>query len=152
MKTRRHFLQKASLGFLGLPALPFLPSSSPQTISIRGLNRIKNDDILFKLVRESLLLPKEMVYLNTGSLGPSPRQIVDEVSSAMHELESNPVINNWCEFGEKMEAVSKKMAGFIGEEEDEIIDENLDILRRKGWYHGYLNFAAFIATHAAVSK
>ncbi len=120
MKTRRNFLKKASLGFLGLNTLPFL-SSKAEAASLAQLANIQNDDVLFKLIRDSLLIPEGMVYLNTGSLGPSPRQIVDEVSSAMHELESNPVGNNWGDLGKKMEAVRQKVADFIGAEEEEII-------------------------------
>jgi selenocysteine lyase/cysteine desulfurase len=120
MKTRRHFLKKASLGFLGLNTLPFLPAKA-NALSLEQLAKIQNDDILFKLVRDSLLLPEGMIYLNTGSLGPSPRQIVDEVSSAMHELESNPVGNNWGHLGQQMEAVRQKVADFIGAEKEEII-------------------------------
>lgn len=121
MKTRRHFLKKASLGFLGLNTIPFFASASAKKMPVQEWTNVKNDDLLFKLIRESLLIPEEMVYLNTGSLGPSPRQIVDEVSSAMHELESNPVINNWGTLGKKMEAVRQKVADFIGAETDEII-------------------------------
>ena len=94
MKNRRHFLQKATLGVLGLPVLPRL-NSTVAPPSWQDLSAAHNDAALFRLLRSSLLIPQDMVYLNTGSLGPSPRQIVDEVSSAMHELERNPVINNW---------------------------------------------------------
>jgi selenocysteine lyase/cysteine desulfurase len=121
MKTRRHFLKKASLGFLGLNALPVFNSSKTFSPLLEDLAKVQNDDILFQLIKDSLLLPKEMIYLNTGSLGPSPRQIVDEVSSAMHELESNPVGNNWGHLGQRMEAVRQKVADFIGAEKEEII-------------------------------
>lgn len=121
MKTRRHFIKKASLGFLGLNTLPLINRQSTTTPSLEGLALAKNDDTLFKLVKESLLLPEGMVYLNTGSLGPSPRLVVDQVSSAMHELESNPVGNNWGPLGKKMEGVRQKVADFIGATEEEII-------------------------------
>lgn len=115
MNTRRSFLQKASFGLLALPNLgKAFPGPNP------SLTLAPKDNV-FDLVRKSLLLPPDLVYLNTGSLGPSPRQIVDVVASAMHELESNPVINNWGALGQKMEAVRGKVADFIGAEAEEII-------------------------------
>ncbi|HKK77030.1 MAG TPA: aminotransferase class V-fold PLP-dependent enzyme [Saprospiraceae bacterium] len=120
MNKRRSFLKKASMGLLGVHTLPLF-SSRQKEISFADFARAKNDDTLFRLVRESLLLPEDMVYLNTGSLGPSPRQVVDEVSAALHELEKNPVINNWGPLGQKMEAVRSQIAEFIGASEAEII-------------------------------
>ncbi|MCB0633633.1 MAG: aminotransferase class V-fold PLP-dependent enzyme, partial [Lewinella sp.] len=49
------------------------------------------------------------------------RQVVDQVSTAMHELESNPVVNNWGGLGNRMEAVRSKVADFIGATKEEII-------------------------------
>lgn len=121
MKTRRHFLKKASLGFIGLNTFPFVDHKNSNYPSLKALATLNNDDTLFKLVRESLLIPEDMAYLNTGSLGPSPRQILDEVATAMHELESNPVGNNWGDLGKKMEQVRQKTADFIGADKEEII-------------------------------
>lgn len=117
MKTRRNFIKNTSLGLLALPAF----SSADSLLSPAELARVGNDDTLFKLLRQSLLIPEEMVYLNTGSLGPCLRQVIDEVTAAMRELESNPVGNNWGPLGTRMEAVRSKVAGFIGADTEEII-------------------------------
>lgn len=121
MKTRRNFIRHTSLGFLGLNQLSLTGRQRRITPSIEDLARAKNDETLFKLIKKSLLLPEDMIYLNTGSLGPSTRLVVDQVSAAMHELERNPVGNNWGPLGTRMEAVRKKAADFIGAEEEEII-------------------------------
>jgi selenocysteine lyase/cysteine desulfurase len=115
MSNRRSFLRNATLGLLGVPTLG---KALPGNIDFSA---ISDDPSLFKLVRRSLLVPQDLVYLNTGSLGPSPRQIVSVVTSAMQELESNPVINNWGELGQRMEAVREKVARFINSETEEII-------------------------------
>lgn len=121
MSARRTFIKNTTLGFLGLNT--FYPGRNkiPPPPTLSDLNRAANDEILFQLIRQSLLLPENLVYLNTGSLGPSTRQVLDEVSNAMHQLESNPVVNNWGELGQKMEAVRQKVANFINADTEEII-------------------------------
>ena len=121
MNNRRFFLKRASLGFLGLNTWPLLAASRTKMPDLEALRSIDNDQQVFQLVRQSLLLSEDLVYLNTGSLGPSPRQVVGQVSAAMHKLESNPVINNWGPLGQKMEAVRLQIAEFIGASEEEII-------------------------------
>lgn len=121
MSERRHFIKNTALSFLGLNQFNFTRLPSAFAPSLEDIRRADNDETVFKLVRQSLLLPDNLVYLNTGSLGPSPRQVVDQVSAAMHELESNPVGNNWGPLGTRMEAVRKKVADFIGATEEEII-------------------------------
>lgn len=121
MNNRRFFLKRASLGFLGLNTWPLLATPRTRVPDLAYLSTLDNDEQIFQLIRQSLLLSDELVYLNTGSLGPSPRQVVGQVSAAMHELESNPVINNWGPLGQKMEAVRSQIAEFIGASEEEII-------------------------------
>jgi hypothetical protein len=54
-----------------------------------------NDDELFAMVRKQLLIPDKRIYLNTGSLGPSPLEIIDGMHAITRQLESNPVGENW---------------------------------------------------------
>lgn len=71
------------------------------------------DGSLPERVRRELLLPQEKNYLNTGSLGPSPRAVLDTVVDAMWTLERDPVSENWGRLGQQMEAVRRKVANFI---------------------------------------
>jgi len=41
--------------------------------------------------RNEYMLAPELIYLNTGSLGPTPRSVLDEVLKAWADLEMNPV-------------------------------------------------------------
>ncbi len=118
MSNRRNFLRNSSLAVLGMGSLRGHASSLP---SLSGFAQISNEDKLFELVRRSLLLPEGRVYLNTGSLGPSPRQIVNRISELLMELEQNPVGNNWGSLGAQMEEVRQKVADFIGAGQEEII-------------------------------
>ena len=121
MNNRRNFIKNTSLGLLGLKAALGKATYNQPIGDIKTFSQSKNDDQLFALVKKSLLLSKELVYLNTGSLGPSPGWLVNRISTLMNELESNPVGNNWGELGKQMEAVRQKVADFINAQKEEII-------------------------------
>lgn len=117
---RRSFIKKSVAGFLGLMSYPVLAeivSNNDFSNLIAG----KSDDEIFALVRKQLLLDKEIVYMNTGSLGPSPRMVVDKVIEAVHQLERNPVTENWGPLGKEMEAVREKAAKFFNADTNEVI-------------------------------
>ena len=117
---RRSFLKKSVAGLFGLMSYPAIG----ETVSHNEFSRSiigKADDEIFALVRKQLLLDSNIVYMNTGSLGPSPRMVVDKINEAMHQLERNPVTENWGPLGEEMEAVREKAANFFNADIDEII-------------------------------
>ena len=68
-----------------------------------------------------MIVPSGRMYLNTGSLGPSPKMVIDAVVQAMHTLEKNPVSENWGALGNRMEIVRKKVADFIHADVNEIL-------------------------------
>lgn len=106
----------------GLTALPTLGFGSPVEKKNDGdFLLAQTDDELFKLVRKQLLVPENRIYLNTGSLGPSPLMVIDTVSSLTRQLEMNPVGENWGPLGNQMELVRKKVADFIHADPEEIL-------------------------------
>lgn len=117
--SRRQFIKGAGIltGALALPAIAL-----PQKVdSVLDFSKAETDDEFFELIRKQLLIPEDRVYLNTGSLGPSPLSVIDKVYASMRQLESNPVIENWGNLGKEMEAVREKIAGFINAEKEEIV-------------------------------
>ena len=66
------------------------------------------------------LLPQDLVYLNCASLGPCPRSVMDAVTEAWNQLESNPVHHAFGPMLQQMEQVRGKAAGFLGCEKDEL--------------------------------
>lgn len=122
MTSRRQFIKAAGLlgGITTLPHLGFGNTYQENNFPGELLN-VANDDDLFKLVRKQLLIPESRIYLNTGSLGPSPLMVMDTVSALVRQLEMNPVSENWGPLGNQMEAVRKKVADFIHAEVDEIL-------------------------------
>lgn len=119
MPTRRKFI-KGTGALTGALVVPSILSTQPEDTKI-DFSKTKTDDELFALVRKQLLIPKDRVYLNTGSLGPSPLSVIDRVHGAMRQLESNPVVENWGDLGKQMDEVRNKIAGFINAEEGEIL-------------------------------
>ena len=114
MTSRRQFLHQA--GWLGL--VPVLPELGTITSYEPDL---MTDDALFALIRKQLLIPANRLYLNTGSLGPSPLVVMDAVHAAMRELEMNPAAENWGPLGQRMEAVREIIAGYIHAEQEDIL-------------------------------
>lgn len=63
-----------------------------------------------------------LIYLNTGSLGPTPRSIFDEVLKAWTELEMNPVAKAYGGTVNKLaEKTRDAIAGLIGCVADEVL-------------------------------
>jgi len=117
---RRSFIKKSLAGLAGLISYPMLAESSSTNNFSELLKNDTGSDI-FSLVRKQLLINENMVYMNTGSLGPSPRLVIDKVSEVVHQLERNPVSENWGPLGKQMEVVRENAANFINAQVDEVI-------------------------------
>jgi isopenicillin-N epimerase len=118
MTSRRKFIKAGLLG--GLSALP-LTGNSSNALNQFDLSRATNDDELFAMVRSQLLVPTNRIYLNTGTLGPSPLPVIDAVYQATRQLEMNPANENFGPLGHQMELIREKVAAFIHADLDEII-------------------------------
>lgn len=117
MASRRQFIKKGLFSSLGILPLSFPRNNSP----LEELKNSSSDDELFALVRSQLHIPKERIYLNTGSLGPSPVAVTDGVSGMMRQLEMNPAIENWGDLGKRMEEVRTKVGAFINADPGDVI-------------------------------
>lgn len=69
--------------------------------------------------RQFLLDPK-LAYFNTGTLGASPRVVVEAHAAFLRAIEANPASLLFGELGDQMEEVRKKAALFMGADLDEI--------------------------------
>ena len=109
---RRNFL--SSLG--ALPALGLTWRRSPGAGPFRsaGAARVLAADGDFGL-------SPGLVYLQTASLGPTPRPVMERTIAAWKELELNPVYYGYSEHEHAMDAVRAKAAAFIGCKTDELV-------------------------------
>lgn len=122
MASRRKFIKAAGL-LSGLTAMPLLSEgfSSNEISSLPDFRNASSDDELFAMVRKQLLVPANIIYLNSGSLGPCPVNIIDAMHANTRQLEMNPVGENWGSLGNQMELVRKKVADFIHADVEEMV-------------------------------
>jgi len=108
-RSRRSFLSSAvALSAAGLVPPLVWPegSDAAQTGSARAASGLAPaGDFLFS---------PGLVYLQTGSLGPTPRPVMDRTIAAWNELEANPVYFGYGPHERAMEDVRAKAAAFIG--------------------------------------
>jgi selenocysteine lyase/cysteine desulfurase len=62
-----------------------------------------------------------LTYLQTGSLGPSPRQVVDRALEVWKQLEADPTTRGYGELQAGMEVVRGKAAALLGCTLDELV-------------------------------
>ena len=98
---RRMFIKSLTAG---LAAIPFLPRTS-QALSeelqaladmVQGTPDKRQ---LWRQVRKEFLLNSGLAHLNCGTVGSSPRVVLEAVSRFMYELEGDPVHNAWGGIG-----------------------------------------------------
>lgn len=119
---RRNFLRSLSAG---AGAAPFL-HAAPQGPSDR-LRRLSADieaaagpAQLWSRVREEFDFNPGLIHLNCGSLGATPRLVIDAVANVMREVEGNPAIRTFSWGGAETEKARTKAAAFMGADMDEI--------------------------------
>ncbi len=119
---RRNFLKHFTAG---LGTLPFIPGMA-QDLSNRlhqlsaDLESASGSVELWRRVRQEFQLNPGLTHLNCGSLGATPRVVIDAVSNYLREVEGNPVMktNRWGVDG--MEEARAQTADFIGAGLDEV--------------------------------
>ncbi|PTM09467.1 MAG: hypothetical protein DA407_05790 [Bacteroidetes bacterium] len=92
--SRRSFIKKNILSGLFLSsAVPFLQADNAlkSERSVPTLKPYTSDynTIDWDNIRQQFLFPKERHYLNTGSLGPSPRVVINTVCESIEKLETS---------------------------------------------------------------
>ena len=72
---------------------------------------------------EEYMFARGMTYLNTGSLGPTPRSVLEATLKAWHELESNPVGMTYNDGAvhKLTDLVREKLGKFLGCTADELL-------------------------------
>ena len=87
MSTRRRFLSALAVPGLLMTAAPVaraLASMAPFTPGPQD-----DDAAVFAAAREQFLIPQGVAYCNTGTLGASPREVVDALTDGIRRLETD---------------------------------------------------------------
>jgi isopenicillin-N epimerase len=64
-------------------------------------------------VRQAMLLPPDVAYLNTGSYGIVPRVVFEQLTDLRRQLQSNPVDFLWRRSGESLWQARARLAEFL---------------------------------------
>jgi selenocysteine lyase/cysteine desulfurase len=87
MSTRRRFLSTFVAPGLLLGAAPSIAGVA--RAAAFEPNLLADDAAVFAAVRKHFLIPEGVAYCNTGTLGASPREVVDALSNGVHRLETD---------------------------------------------------------------
>ena len=102
--------RRAFLGVLG--GLSLIGADGPNRTGIRSRPANPTSDFLFD---------DGLVYLQTGSLGPTPRPVIDRVMAVWRELERNPVALGYGTLETAQDEVRQTAAAFLGCGKEEIV-------------------------------
>jgi selenocysteine lyase/cysteine desulfurase len=118
LHSRRAFV--SSLGVLsaaGLTARDLLASSARLTMQASGA-RVPPG---LALAPDDFAFAPGLIYFQTGSLGPTPRQVMERSIAAWKELELSPVVYGYGVHEHAMDDVRAKAASFIGCKTEELV-------------------------------
>ena len=119
-ETRRGFIQKSILSgaffSLGIPFINANNNHESKTLDSEFILENTNyDRIDWTKIREQFLFPKDKQYLNTASLGPSPRMVIDTICKTIEKLETT------CSHGHSLtKKTHTQIAAFLNTSPDEI--------------------------------
>jgi cysteine desulfurase/selenocysteine lyase len=109
---RRNFIRSASLlTALSLSEIGRL--AARQQMSTFGADRSETDEVYWRNLRPLFPLDLGFTYLNNGTVGPSPYEVIDAVKDGMMEVDKHCSYAGW-------EAASARIARFVGANDDEI--------------------------------
>ncbi len=113
-ESRREFIKTVTGGIIGSWALISIPEESFARYIISNNEDISPDDELFwQVVRDQFPLSKERIYLNNGTMGPSPYVVLEAVKNAMTNIDTFADYGGW-------DVARPRLAKFVNVEESEI--------------------------------
>src|SRR5688572_33360318 len=87
MTTRRHLLSSLAIPGLMFAAAPVSKALSQAAAFVPGSHT--DDAAMFAAARQHFLIPPDVAYCNTGTLGASPREVVDALTEGIRRLETD---------------------------------------------------------------
>lgn len=112
VKNRRKFLKQSALLATGATILPGWLAGNNFYNNLEKVGN-KNSNDFWRVVRENFPLKDDLAYLNNGTMGPSPYQVIQRQYESMMYLNTTGQYGGW-------ESALPKLANFVGASEDEI--------------------------------
>ncbi|MFT5089341.1 MAG: selenocysteine lyase/cysteine desulfurase [Candidatus Latescibacterota bacterium] len=119
---RRTFVKSLAAAVATAQVLPGVGEALEQQVErLRDdLGTSVDDGKLWKRVRHEFTLNPGLVHFNCGSIGATPRLVIDAVASFMRQQEADPYHNEWGGIGAGLEVVREKAAEFLRASKDEV--------------------------------
>ncbi|NQU12434.1 aminotransferase class V-fold PLP-dependent enzyme [bacterium] len=119
---RREFIKSVAVGLAAIGFFPRISRAAGDDLDAlrRELTGGPDKDAPWERIRQEFLLAPGLIHLNCGSLGATPRLVLEAVSGYLRELESDPVHNLYGPMGAAMEGVRRHAATFLGANESEV--------------------------------
>lgn len=108
LSRRAVLASAAAAGVAGIA--PSLVSLFPQPEGSAGLVR-----------RSDFVYPANMTYVNTGSVGPSPKSVLEKMVATWHLIESSPVAESYARGTEHLDEVRQKIGTFLNCDKEDIV-------------------------------
>ena len=122
MKNSEPSSRRSFLGAVGaLSALGALPASVAAAGSESSAGAGSRDLATSLVPADDYLFSPGLVYLQTGSLGPTPRPVMERTLAAWRQLEENPVFYGYGAQEQALEDVRGKAAAFLGCQKQELV-------------------------------
>ncbi|MEN8141713.1 MAG: aminotransferase class V-fold PLP-dependent enzyme [Thermodesulfobacteriota bacterium] len=122
--TRRSFLKMASAAAAGGVGAMVLPKVSQAQEIIAGLtSAAPADNATWANVISKFNLDPQIIYMNTGTEGSMPRQVLDNLCGNLAKFSQSPSysVMDDAEFGAGQSQNRARVAQFMGATEDEIV-------------------------------
>jgi isopenicillin-N epimerase len=119
---RRTFVKSLAAAVAAAQVLPAAGEALEQQVERlhTAVGAAGSDAKLWQRVRREFTLNPGLVHFNCGSIGATPRLVVDAVANFMREQEADPYHNEWGGLGAGLEVVREKAAEFLGASKDEV--------------------------------
>jgi selenocysteine lyase/cysteine desulfurase len=118
MLTRRSFLRGVSGGVMAAGAAAAAGRASLDAMAALAQTAASDADF-WKKVQGEFLLDKDWIYLNNGTLGPTPKPVYYTVAERYHDLAQDPGQPN-TDQNAAQEDVRRRVAAFIGADVEEV--------------------------------
>ena len=118
-QTRRAFIAGGALSAAGLVVRDVLAGAAES-----GQGRGPRSGPGIALGPDDFAFAPGLIYLQTGSLGPTPKPVMARAMAAWKQLELNPTYFGYGELEQAMETVRAKAAEFVGCKINELVITN----------------------------